>query len=166
MGWGRRPQALKNKAAAASTAKAVRRESNYSIVMRELRAVNSEPRELLFLGLTAQFLGGLLLRNRFAFQALGALFALGGLHGLTAQELDIGHLGVVAVAEAGLDDAGVASGAIAEAEGDAVKQLGHRLGVEQIAGRLEAGVQRAALAQGHHALGQRTDGLGLGHGGL
>src|SRR6185437_1275339 len=104
MGWGRRPQALRKMAAAASAGKSARRGSNRSILSQERRR---RKRLLTLFGLTAQFLGGLLLRDRFAFQALGALFALGGLHGLTAQELDIGHLGVVAVAEAGLDDAGV-----------------------------------------------------------
>src|ERR1039458_681524 len=83
-----------------------------------------------------------------------------------AQQFDEGLFGAVALLKSSPDDAEVAAGAIAVARSHGLKQPLHGLIGHEKAESLAARVQIALLAQGDHLFNQRTDSLGLGHGGL
>ena len=63
-----------------------------------------------------------------------------------ADQFEDGYFGIVANAVAGMDDAGVAAGAIGEFWGDLAEEFGGHSGSHQVRGRLAAGLQRVALA--------------------
>src|SRR5215208_7069351 len=96
--------------------------------------------------------GGLFL-YRAGIQALGIDVAV--------NELDHGHRRVVAVAEAGLDDPGVAALAVLVAGRQYVEQLADLVLVAHLGDRLAAHRQPALLAEGDQLLDDRTQFLRL-----
>src|SRR5437899_10143193 len=96
--------------------------------------------------------GGLLL-HRAGIQALGVDVAV--------DELDNGHRGIVAVAEAGLDDAGVAALAVLVAGRQRVEQLPDLILVAHLGDRLAAHGEAALLAEGDQLLDDRAQFLRL-----
>ena len=64
------------------------------------------------------------------------------------------------------DDAQVSAFAVAETGSDGVEELVHGGAGHEVGQGLAARRQIAALAQRDHLLDQRTQGFGLGHGGL
>src|SRR5579862_752281 len=87
------------------------------------------------------------------------ILAFGGFVAL--DQFDDGHRRVVAVAEAGLDDAGIAARAAGVALGERRQQLVGELGVLQAGDRLAAGMQPALLAERDQALDDRPQILRL-----
>src|SRR5258707_9908349 len=71
---------------------------------------------------------------------------------LVANELEDGHLGVVAEAIAGVDDALVAAGAVREFRRDLAEQLLRDGGKHDVGSGHTARLQRVALAEGDHFL--------------
>ena len=108
------------------------------------------------------------------------LFEIGALFGLDlvallaldfqllfgAEELNEGLFRSVALLEAGADDAQIAALAVFVTRRNGVEEPVDGLGGHHVAEGLAARVQIALLAQGDHLFNQRTDGLGLGQGGL
>src|SRR5437867_5270651 len=136
------------------------------------KAGRLRPRRLLLAIRTAALLLFFLPLFRFASFALRfeALFAALGpfsraFHQVGTHQLDHGLFGAIAFAEAQAHDAGVAAGALAEAGTQRIEQLLHRRRGFEKRRSLPAGVQRIALGKRNHAIHQRLDGLGLGHGG-
>ena len=87
--------------------------------------------------------------------------AIAQIKDITIDKLDHGHRGVVAVAEAGLDDAGVATLAILVAGRERVEQLAHLLEIAHLADRLTAHREPALLAERHQLLHDRAQFLRL-----
>src|SRR5260370_22121 len=77
-----------------------------------------------------------------------------------ADELEDGHLGIVADAMAGLDDAGVASGAIGEFGRDLAEQFLRDGRQHDVGSGHAARLQRVALAEGDHFLRDRAGSFG------
>src|SRR5215213_10181696 len=96
--------------------------------------------------------GGLFL-HRAGIQSLGIDIAV--------DEFDHGHRRVVAVAEAGLDDAGVAALAVLVAGRQYVEQLADLILVAHLGDRLPAHGQPTLLAEGDQLLDDRTQFLRL-----
>ena len=93
----------------------------------------------------------------------GGVFGCGlGGGGGAFYQFDVGHGGSVAAAGAQFDDASVAAGPVFEAGGDFVEEAADDFFVVDDGGGLAAGVESAAFAEGDHALGDGSDGLGLG----
>ena len=105
----------------------------------------------------AVFVLGRLLLHRPGIEALGGLVAI--------DELDHRHRRVVAVAEAGLEHAGIAAVALLVAGAQHVEQLLDHGDVAHLRDRLAAGVQVAALAERDELLHDRAQLLRLGQGG-
>src|SRR5207245_350815 len=63
----------------------------------------------------------------------------------------------VAVADAELDDAGVAAGALREPRGDVAEELGHDGALLDVRQRAAAGREGTVLAERDHALGEAAD---------
>ncbi len=103
--------------------------------------------------------GGFLLGWRLRLDRAGIL-ALGLF--VAVDELDHRHRRVVAVAEAGLDDAQVTAVAILVARRQHIEELLGLLDVAQLADRLAAQGEAAALTEGHELLDDRPQFLGLG----
>src|SRR6202048_2313231 len=80
---------------------------------------------------------------------------------VAVDEFDHGHRGVVAVAEAGLDDAGVAALAVLVAGRPRVEQLANLILVAHFGDRLAAHRKTALLAERDELLDDRPQLLGL-----
>ena len=81
--------------------------------------------------------------------------------GLEVDELEVDHLGGVALARAEAHDARVAARPVREARSDVGEQLVHDVVRAKRGERLPSGMEVAALAQGDHLLGERLDRLRL-----
>src|SRR6266536_3793099 len=91
-----------------------------------------------------------------------ALRGAGGCAGrLVVDELEIDHVGCVAVARAELHDARVAAGAVDEARRDVGEELVHDVLRPKRRDRLAPGGEVTAATEGDHLLGERLDGFGL-----
>ena len=80
---------------------------------------------------------------------------------LVVDELEVDHLGGVALARAEPDDARVAARPLGEPRGDVGEEPVHDVVRAKRGERLPAGMEVAALAQRDHLLGERLDGLRL-----
>src|SRR5262245_20509545 len=98
-------------------------------------------------------LGFFLLLHRARILALGVDIAV--------DEFDHGHRGVVAIAEAGLDDAGIATLAVLVAGRQRVEQFLDLVDVAQLGDGLAAQRKAALLAEGEQLLDDRAKLLGL-----
>ena len=85
---------------------------------------------------------------------------------LGAQQFENGKTGAVAEAEAGVNDASVASGAIGEARRDIREELLRGGRSHQESSGTAASGERVTLAERDHALDKRTRGLCASDGGL
>src|SRR5258708_25576157 len=83
-----------------------------------------------------------------------------------AEKLDEGLFAAIALAESSADDAQLATLAVPITPRHGFKQPLYGLIGHEKAEGLTARVQIALLAQGNHLFNQRTNSLGLGHGGL
>ena len=86
--------------------------------------------------------------------------------GLVVDELEVDHLGGVALAGAEPDDARVAAGPLREARSDVGEEPVDDVFERSAASACRAGMEVAALAQRDHLLGERLDRLRLGLGRL
>ena len=84
---------------------------------------------------------------------------------VAVDELDHADRRRIAVAEAGLEDAGIAALALRVARAEHVEELLDDRLVLELRDRLAAGMQVAALAERHQLLDDRTQVLRLGQGG-
>ena len=84
-----------------------------------------------------------------------------GLHVVIVDEFDDGHLRVVALPEAELDDAGVAAGPVADLRGDVAEQFFDGLFVAEVAEGLSAAGRAVVLRAVDDRLDERAEGFRL-----
>src|ERR1700730_205327 len=95
-----------------------------------------------------------------------ALFALFLLQLLAAQQLNKRFIGAIAFLPTSADDTQVTAFAVPETRSHGVEKLAHRRLGHQVRPGLATRGKVSALAQRNHFFRQRTQGLGLGHGGF